>query len=427
MGKTSFLFYICFLLSSLYASETPPRSSNDHNATHNTLEPVVIDDMSGMSEEDIRKKVNTIEDEHKSLKIKDVVDAIDENGTVRVKKLVKKRWEDLSPTPKDGWDWIQTKYGDWIKGRIKGMYEDELEFDSLEFGIYIFKLKDIRQIKSFGIMSVNIDHVAIFKGLIRYKENKITIISGDNSYTFDKKMIISITRSNQEELSKWSGDITLNIDIRQGNNEKTDGSLKINLKRRTPKNRFTLDYLGRYGEVEKIKTAQDHRINLKYDLFFTKKFFITPFFGEFYQNYFQNIRSQVTLGIGVGYTIYDSKTFQWYISAGPAFLQTDFYTRTQDGVIQDQTPSLEMSTKLQYKFSSLHKVKFAYKLSLTDTDSGTYKHHSELRFENDLIKDKVYIDVSFLWDYVATPQPLADATLPKRSDYQSVVGGGIKF
>ena len=40
-------------------------------------------------------------------------------------------WEPPPPMP-DKFDWVQLKSGEWLKGEIKVMYEDSLEFDSEE-------------------------------------------------------------------------------------------------------------------------------------------------------------------------------------------------------------------------------------------------------------------------------------------------------
>ncbi len=82
-------------------------------------------------------------------------------------------------------------------------------------------------------MSVNIDDAVIFKGVIHYKDGKITIIQGDVNYTFDKSLIISISTDHEKERYKWAGDILLGINIRQGNNEQSDFSLRANIQRRT--------------------------------------------------------------------------------------------------------------------------------------------------------------------------------------------------
>jgi len=420
--------FILLSICTLFAQEVDTNvTTKDVNQTQTVTEPVVIEDTSGLSEEEIRKKAKEHEKKKrkKPLKIKDVVDSIEENGNVNVSNLVKKEWEELEPTPKDGYDWVQTKYDDWLKGHIRSFYHRELEFDSQEFGIHVFKLTDIKQMRSFDVMKVNIDNVAIFQGIIRYKDKKITIITGDAIYTFDKSMIISISSAKEKEKYKWAGNFSLNLDVRRGNSDQSDFALQGHLQRRTPKNRFMLEYLGRYSSKDKEKTAADNRVNARYDIYYTRKFFYTPLFGEYYQNYFQNIQYQITAGFGIGYMIYDSIKIEWDIAAGPAYLTTKNYDATDDLV--SHSLSFEFDSKYKYSFNRLNKVRLNYKFSLTDKDSGTYKHHTVLKFENDLVKDRIFIDTSFIWDYMYHVQEKENGYMPKKSDFQILVGGGLIF
>ena len=398
----------------------------DTNATQsasNENEPVVIEDTSGLTKEELSQKAKEFDKEKKRLKIKDVVESIDENGTVNVTKLVKEKT--FSPSPKDGYDWIKTKYGDWLIGYVRSLYEKELEFDSKEFGIYRFKFKDIVEIKTYAPMQINIDNVAIFKGIIRYKDDKITIISGDHTYTFGKDMIISITSAQERELLKWVGDFSLNIDFRKGNIEQENIVLKGNLERRIPQSRFSMDFLGRFNKAAGQTTANDNRFNVKYDLFYTKKLFFTPAVAEFYSNEFQNIDKQYTLGMGVGYTIYDLDKIKWDIAAGPAYLYTRYIASDNDKPY-DEALSFEAYTKYEYKFNHLNKVKVNYQLTFTQKKSGRYKHHFDITLENDIVKDRIFINTSFIWDYIDFPQP-ADGITPLKSDYQLIVGAGLRF
>ncbi len=398
-------------------------SDTDEAGDAENSKPVVIEDRSGLSEEELRNRAKEFDKEKKRLKIKDVVESINENGTVNVTKLVQEK--SCLPEPKNGLDWIETKYGDWLVGHIRSMYEKELEFDSKEFGIYRFKFKDITQIKSSAPMQVNIDNVAIFKGIIRLKDDKISIISGDHTYTFNRDMIIAITSAKERELEKWVGDFSLNIDFRKGNIEQKNISFKGNLERRTPKSRFSMDYLGRFSTAGEQTTANDNRLNAKYDIFYTKKLFLTPAVAEYYDNELQNIDKQYTLGLGIGYMLYDEDKIKWDIAAGPAYLYTAYIASDSDKT-HDEAFSFEAYTKYEYKFNRLNKLKINYQLTLTKKSSGHYKHHVDVTLENDIVKDKIFINTSFIWDYIDYPQP-GSGTTPLKSDYQFIVGAGLRF
>jgi len=394
--------------------------------SNTTKELMIIKDHSGLSDSAVRQKAEDLEKKQKKLHLKDVVDSIEEDGQVNLTKIAQKSWEELSPTPKDGFDWIKLKHGDWLKGHLRSWYDDEIEFETKEFGFHTFNLKDIEQVKSFDRLRINIDNVAIFKGLVRYKDPTITIITGDGSYKFNKNMIIAITSGKDKEVYNWAGDIAFDADVRSGNSDKADYSLKISLQRRTPKNRLMFDYFGRYSESNDEKTAQDSRYNLKYDRFFTKKFFITPLFGEYYENYFQNIKAQVTLGGGLGYSIFNELSIlEWDVSAGPAYLMTRHYEDV-DGVFREEGYSFEITSRFEYKINRITKIKLDYNFTFTKKELGKYKHHTITKIENDIIKDRVFIDISFIWDYTESPQITQNYT-PQKNDYQTLVGGGVKF
>ena len=133
------------------------------------------------------------------------------------------------------------------------------------------------------------------------------------------------------------------------------------------------------------------------------------------------------MGAGIGYSVFDSSKMKWDISAGPAYLRTDYFEKLQNGDKHENTLSLEASSRFEYKINKLNKLKLDYKFTITEKKSGSYKHHSVVKLENDIIKDKIYIDTSFIWDYIQNPQALSDGTIPLQSDFQLLIGAGIRF
>ena len=391
------------------------------------VEPVLIEDTSGLSHDEVREKAAASDEKHKSEKkvsITKVVENTDQTGKVDISKI-QQPWEELSPQPVK-YDWIQTKSGEWFKGKIKAMYKDKLEFDSNEIGLYTFDFDKIKQIKSYHIIDINIENVASIPGIIRYKDDKIKIIQGEDTYTFDKKQIVAIAPTGEEELNYWSGKVTLAVDIRAGNKTQFDYTAKVNIRRRSVTSKLVFDYLGRVSSSNSVETANDHRLNEKYDVYLTRYFFWTPIFTEYYQDKFQNIEAQYTGGVGVGYTLYETADLDWDISGGPALIHTKYITVTPE---EDKSPTsfaLELSTRLEYEISNITDIEYQYKLTVTDKKSGSYKHHMVLTFSNELL-DWLDLDISGIWDYTKVPEVAADLSQPLKNDYQLLVGLGIEF
>ena len=385
----------------------------DSNNTEELKTPVAVDadklievkDQSGLSDDELRK----IAKESDSVKMLERVST----------------WDNLSPTPIK-YDWLQTKSKEWFKGEIKALYDDELEFDSDEVGLYTFKFKDIIQIKSYHVISVNIENLASFSGILRLKDNKLTIIQGEHKYDFAKKDIVSFAPSGSRERNYWSGKVDLGFDVRSGNTNQQDYNAMVNLKRRTADSRLTFEYLGRVSSKDGQEISNDHRLNEKYDIYLSRNFFWTPLFSEFYTDKYKNIDRQVTGGIGIGYTPLNTKTTEWIISGGPAFVYTKYLTVSQTQSPSVFSPALELSTKVEIEINKMQDFTYDYKLTYTDKKSGIYKHHMLVKLENEFLS-WLDIDISAIWDYIHNPIESESGEVPTKNVFQVLLGFGIEF
>lgn len=405
--------------------ENNSTSESNISTEQTDYEPIIVKDTSGLSDDEVRAIVKQ-KDSLKTQKvsIKDVFEATDEKGKVDISQI-QRPWKELSPSPKK-FDWVQTKGGEWFKGEIKAMFDDELEFDSDEMDLYTFDFEDVKQIKSFQIISTNIEGLASFSGILRLKDNNLTIINGANTYNFKRSQIVSFAKSGKKERDNWSVKVTASGDIRSGNSNQADLAIQATIKRRTNNTRVQLDYLGRISRVEDIETSNDHRGNIKYDRYLKRNFFWTPFYGEYYKNKLQNIDHQYTLGFGIGYTIIDKKKLEWDISAGPGFFKTYYVEVEEESSLESSSISLQLSTLIDYELSSAIDLKYNYQLTLTQKDAGLYKHHMVLTMENEITK-WLDFDINAIWDYTKEPEKDASGVEPLKDDYQLLLGLGVDF
>jgi len=433
-----FFLLLNFLLFFLEANNQDSQDINnsreilkeDDNITSEDVERpnenvIVVKDNSGLSDDEVRQKAKE-SDKKKVAKVSvaEVVNALDEKGQVDISKL-QERWEDLSPTPV-AYDWVQTKSGEWFKGEIKALFDDKLEFDSDEVGLYTFDFDDVVRIKSYHIISVNIENLASFPGILRLKGDNLTLIQGENRYEFKRQDMVSFAPDGKYERNFWSGKATIGLDVRSGNTNQYDYSAQINMQRRTSMSRLSFDYLGRITSKDDKETANDHRLNQKYDRYITKHFFWTPVFSEIYTDKYKNIDQQLTLGLGVGYTLIDTKKTTWSVSGGPAFLYTKYETTARDKSIDSFSPALELSTKYELEINKITDITYSYKLTFSDQAAGKYKHHMLLTLENELTS-WLDLDITGIWDFTLEPEQAEDNTFPEKNDYQLLIGLGIEF
>jgi len=418
MGSYSLLRYILILLLLNGLA-----FANDNNATaekvssknsETVVDPddlVKIEDKSGLTEDEIRQVAKKIDKQEKKKTIN--------------KPAHKVRWEDLSPTPIK-YDWVQTESGEWFKGTIKGMYDDKLEFDSDEVGLYTFDFEDVKRIKSYHLISVNVGNLVSIVGILRLNGDKVTIIQGENKYEFKRSEIVSFAPDAEVERNFWSGKISLNLDMRSGNTNQSDYAAQANLKRRTALSLLSFDYLGRISSTDNEETANDHRLYQKYDRYITRNFFWTPLFSEYYTDKYKNITYQITAGAGIGYTLINTKKTFWSFSGGPAIIYTKYTTVELGKKSSSYSPALEISTKFEQELTSITDFTYNYKLTFSDRNAGTYKHHMIFMFENELFS-WLDIDITAIWDYIAYPKEDDMGKIPQKNDYQLLVGFGIEF
>jgi putative salt-induced outer membrane protein YdiY len=333
-------------------------------------------------------------------------------------------WQPPRPMP-DHFDWVQMTSGEWLKGEMIAMYDDVLEFDSDEFDLQSLDLEDIQQIRSAQIVQVAFldDTIAIGKLLLDGGEVRVF---SETEVHRKRDQILSITPGAPRERNYWSGKIGAGLNYRTGNTNQTEFNANLGLKRRTPKNRVTLDYLGNFTENEGETIADNQRASASWNRFLSDRFFLIPLYGEYYRDPFQNIARRLTLGVGAGYQIVDTSKVWWDVNAGIGYQEVR-YEDVQEGEPDSaNTPALMFSTNYGNELTGWMDYFLNFQFSIVSEESGTYHHHLLTGFEFDFFGD-FDLDLTWVWDRVQDPVPNADATTPKKDDFRMIVSLGYSF
>ena len=328
-------------------------------------------------------------------------------------------WESGKPRS-DQFDWIQTTSGEWLKGETKVLYSDQLEFDSDEFGLQLLDWDNVAQLLSRGTMRVSLDlpdGLRVLSGIVNVDGKIVSIVSSTGVEEFDRNLLLSITPSADSEEDNWSANLGLGLNFTRGNSEQTDFTLKFNIKRLTPENRFVIDYLGNFSETREQETVNNHRLNAFYDIFAAREYFWRPIFAEYYRDPFQNIDSRITIGVGAGYHIIDSPRTTWDVSGGPAYRATR-YVSVEPGASDDvDTPVLVGGTYYDTALTKTVDFNARYNFSIVNEESGTYTHHAIATVETE-VTSILDFDVSLIWDRTKDPSVRSDGSVPKQDDFQ---------
>ncbi len=333
-------------------------------------------------------------------------------------------WQPPPPMP-DDFDWVQMTSGEWLKGEMIAMYDDVLEFDSDEFDLQNLDLEDIQQIRSAQIVQVAFLDDTIATGKLLLDGDEVRVFAEPEVHR-KRDQILSITPGAPSERNYWSGKIGAGLNYRTGNTNQTEFNANFGLKRRSPKNRITLDYLGNFTENEGETIADNQRAGASWNRFLSDRFFLIPLYGEYYRDPFQNIARRLTLGVGAGYQIVDTSKVGWDVNAGIGY-QKVRYEDVQEGEPDSaDTPALMFSTNYDNELTGWMDYFLNFQFSIVGEESGRYNHHLLSGFEFEFFGD-FDLDLTWVWDRVQDPVPNADGTTPKKDDFRTIVSLGYSF
>jgi putative salt-induced outer membrane protein YdiY len=336
-------------------------------------------------------------------------------------------WQPVAPDglPTD-FDWIRLPSDEWLKGEIVSMYDGELEFDSDELGVLKFDFDDIKEMRTSRVVQVGFEVRDSVVGRLTMDSETARVISDAGEVGFGRAEILSLIVGTPREINYWSGYANVGGNIRSGNTDQIDYTARLGTMRRTVKNRTSFDYVGNITRIDSEDTSNNHRANVDWDRFVSKRLFINVVSAEWYRDPFQNIANRWTVGAGLGYEIIDTPRTSWSASAGPAW-QSTAWESVEAG--EDDTSSslaFHIGTDFDYELSDDIDVYAQYSAFFTGQESGSYTHHLDTGLAIELIGDLDFT-VSWIWDHIQDPRPLEDGSIPKKDDTRLVFGLGWSF
>lgn len=334
-------------------------------------------------------------------------------------------WESSTPTATD-FDWVQLKSGEWLKGEIKGLYKDTLEFDSDILDLLDLDWSDVKYLVTHIPGNAYIEGHGTVYGYFEIRDNKLVVSNGGEQQEFARSRLVSFITGGEQERDYWSAKLTIGLNLRSGNTDQVDYNSKVNIKRQTAFSRFILDYIGNISKTSKIETSNNHRVTASHDIFKTRYFFFRPIFGQYFRDPFQNIDAEVTIGTGLGYTIVDTDRVEWDVFGGPAYQSKRFVSVAPGEDDKETSPAIVLGTNYDNELAHWLDFIFKYNTIWGNKASGGYTHHLETTFESELIAS-FDLDVTFVWDHVSSPTPDENGVIPQKDDYRLIFGISYEY
>lgn len=334
-----------------------------------------------------------------------------------------------TPNPglgKDPFDWVELKSGEWLKGEMKSLQNDVLEFDSEELDEQVFDWKDIRTLRSVRLLGVRFDEGRPLNGSILVTTNEVVVFQGGETQIQARSNLFTITPTGSREWDKWSGKVMAGVSFRSGNTKGVDYNAQMGVQRRSPGTRVGVEYLGNYGRVNGVETENNHRITGKGDYFISRRLFVRVPDTEYYRDRQQNIDHRLTLGGGAGYDLVKTARVEWSTTIGPAWQANWFDSVESSAAAYASSLALVLSTKLDLELTRRLDFVVEYRGQLTSSETGNNVHHSATTLEFE-IRKSLKFDCSFVWDRITSPKAESDGATPTPDDFRLITSLGIEF
>jgi putative salt-induced outer membrane protein YdiY len=337
-------------------------------------------------------------------------------------------WQNPTPMFSQQFDWLKLTSDEWLKGDIISMYDDELEFDSDEFGVKSFDWDKVSELRSRFDQQIRLADGRIVQGFLIVKNGKLSLISEGTEQYFPLSDLLSITSAADARKDLWEAKVSLGVDVSSGNVNQIDYVVSAQAQRRTPINRLKADFIFNYnestGNSEKIVNVNTRRLNTYFDWFYSPKLFFRVVEYENYSDLQQNIKVRHSVGTSLGYHFINTKRVEWDFNIGPSYLATH-YTNTIGGDIETSA-ALSLSTLLEYQITSKIDFIIDYQMQFVGEESGERTYHTKTGFEFEFIDD-LDIQLLFYLDRIAKPVSSSLDVTPEASDYRLVFSVGYTF
>jgi putative salt-induced outer membrane protein YdiY len=351
--------------------------------------------------------------------------------------------------PEDGFDWIQLKSGEWLKGRIKAMQDRELEFDSEELDLLTFDWEDVRQLRSPRRIDLLLDFIdeaskeeqkkrggflvgrlpdkgEELSGIVTITPDEVRVVDGVVNTIIPRTRLQSLTPSGSREIDYWSGNASIGLTLRSGNLEQVEYNAMFYLQRRTPATRLSLNYIGNVSSVDDVESANNHRANLALDIWVSGRLYLILPSLEYFRDPYQNISRRITLGGGLGYDFVDRSDLEWSVSMGPAQQWVEFESAQPGEPTDSSSGAFVVSSRLDWDITKRLDLIVEYRGQLTKKEVGETTHHFSSTLSVELTK-AIDLDISFVWDRIENPKVGEDGVQPEPNDYRFVFGFGMDF
>jgi putative salt-induced outer membrane protein YdiY len=318
-------------------------------------------------------------------------------------------------------DWVRLNSGEWLRGEILSLDDDEIEFDSDELDTLEIDWSDIAEVLTQREFSVRLNDRRQLSGVLTVTGPKVAVEGPSGATEVSRDDVFRIVPGSPREANYWSGELGLSVAARSGNTDQTDVAYSLELTRETAASRLPITATISYSEVDSKDTENTKRFETQYDRFLNSRLYVTPLGVELMQDKFQNIDRRITPFASLGYTVVDRKKWSVDVTGGFGYRFTRFDSVADGEDKNDSNASIVLGGALESDLTSRVEFDVDYSTYVSVEDTSDTIQKLDLVLSVDVWRD-LDLDVSLTWDHIGQPEEDSDGDTPDQDDYKLLIG-----
>ncbi|MBW2223520.1 MAG: DUF481 domain-containing protein [Deltaproteobacteria bacterium] len=323
-------------------------------------------------------------------------------------------------------DWLRLTSGEWLKGKLKRLREEEIEFDSDKLDLLTFSWDKVDQLHSPQINTYVFEHKVDVVGRGLVTKDKVLIETAEGVERHARSELVTIIRGELRERNFWSTRLSVGFSGSAGNTNQGQMNAHWDLRRADQRTRTELRYDGTFGYANNEQTVNRHLGVAELKYFVSKRLFVVPATSGFLNDVFTNVKFRATPGAGAGVHVFDTKKVEWDLGGALGYQYTRFLSAAA-GVTNPQNDGfISFRTYADFDFTSDVELIVEWRSNVVYTQIDLTNHFGRAQFSVE-ITDIFDLETTLKFYRTENPPPRADGTIPKKNDYEFIVSLALEI
>ncbi|MFW2387089.1 MAG: DUF481 domain-containing protein [Polyangiales bacterium] len=326
----------------------------------------------------------------------------------------------------DTHDWLRLTSGEWLKGKIKRMREDEIEFDSDKLNLVKFNWEKVDQLHSPRINTYVFEDKVDVVGRAVVTNEEVLVETVDGVKKYPRIELLSIVEGEPRERNFWSTRLSAGFSGSAGNTNQGQFNGHWDLRRADQRTLSLLSYDGTFGFANDAQTVNRHVGRIDVKLFISRRFFFVPVTSQFVNDQFANLKFRATPGAGAGVHVFDTKKVEWDVGGALGYQFTNFLSTAAGAKNPQNDGFVSIQTYADIDFTGDVELILKWRTSIVYTEIGLTNHYGSAKFSVE-VTDIFDFEGTFNFYRTENPPPRSDGTVPEKNDYEVIVGLALEI